>query len=332
MQTVFINFENSFKDLAPGILVATLIAIAAQFLSNNYQVPSMLMALLIGMALHFLGEEGKSVNGLNFSSQIILRIGIILLGTRISADLIISLDPSIILIIAAGVFTTIIFGILLLKAFGFDWKFGVLLGGAVAICGASAAMAIAAVLPKEEKSDQQLTFVVLGVTILSTLAMIFYPILAKWLMMDEKIAGIFLGATIHDVAQVVGAGFSISDLTGETSTVIKLFRVTLLFPVVLVISIFVRHSSSANNNMQKPSLIPGFVILFIICAALNFFGYIPNSIRLFFSEISRWCLLIAIAAVGAKTRLQSLKTIGLTPAFLIIATSLFLMIFIILSI
>ena len=332
MQVIFKNFENLLKDLAPGIMVAVLIAIAAQFLSNTYQVPAMLMALLIGMALHFLGEEGKSVKGLTFSSQIILRIGIILLGTRISADLMMSLDPSIILIITTGVFLTIIFSIFLLKAFDFDWKFGVLLGGAVAICGASAAMAIAAVLPKDEKSNRQLSFVILGVTILSTFAMIVYPIIARWLMMDEKIAGIFLGATIHDVAQVVGAGFSISDLAGETSTVIKLFRVTLLFPVVLVISIFVRRSSPIIKNVKKPSLIPGFVILFIICAALNSFGYIPNSIRLFFSEVSKWCLLVAIAAVGAKTRLQSLRTIGLTPAFLIIATSLFLMTFIILFI
>ena len=326
------KFENSFYELAPGILVAILIAIAAQFLSNNYQVPAMLMALLIGMALHFLGEEGKSVKGLTFSSNTILRVGIVLLGTRISIDLIISLDPNIIFIITLGVFLTIIFGILILRAFDFDWKFGVLLGGAVAICGASAAMAIAAVLPKEEKSEKRLTFVVLGVTILSTLAMILYPLLAKWLLMDEKSAGIFLGATIHDVAQVVGAGFSISDLTGETSTLIKLFRVSLLFPTVLIISIFVRQSSHINSNIKKPSLVPGFVLLFIICGTLNSFNLIPDLIRLFCSELSRWCLLVAIAAVGAKTRLQSLKIIGLTPAFLIIATSLFLVTFMLLLI
>lgn len=332
MKLLLKKFENSFYELAPGILVAILIAIAAQFLSNNYQVPAMLMALLIGMALHFLGEEGKSVKGLTFSSNTILRIGIVLLGTRISIDLIISLDPNIIFIITSGVFLTIIFGILILRAFDFDWKFGVLLGGAVAICGASAAMAIAAVLPKEEKSEKRLTFVVLGVTILSTLAMILYPILAKWLLMDEKSAGIFLGATIHDVAQVVGAGFSISDLAGETSTLIKLFRVSLLFPTVLIISIFVRQSSLINSNIKKPSLVPGFVVLFIICGTLNSFNLIPDLIRLFFGEVSRWCLLIAIAAVGAKTRLQSLKIIGLTPAFLIIATSLFLLTFMLLLI
>ena len=120
MKLLLKKFENSFYELAPGILVAILIAIAAQFLSNNYQVPTMLMALLIGMALHFLGEEGKSVKGLTFSSNTILRVGIVLLGTRISIDLIISLDPNIIFIITLGVFLTIIFGIFILNSSRFD--------------------------------------------------------------------------------------------------------------------------------------------------------------------------------------------------------------------
>ena len=302
------NFKIYFATYYSGVLVAILIAISAEFLSNNYDVPAMLMALLLGMVFYFLGEEGKCVKGLTFSSQSILRLGIVLLGTRISAELVLSLDFNTIIVITCGVLLTILFGIVILKVFGFDWKFGVLVGGAVAICGASAAMAIASVLPKNDKNDQRLTFVIIGVTLLSTLSMILYPILSSWLNMSDIDAGIFLGATIHDVAQVVGAGFSISNEAGETSTLIKLYRVTLLFPLVLSI--------------------PMFIVLFILCAVANSLGIIPQSIKLFFSEISKWCLLIAISAVGAKTKLKNLKFIGLTPAFLIIATSLFLMIFI----
>ena len=322
------NFKHRFITYYPGVLVAILIAISAEFLSNNYDVPAMLMALLIGMVFYFLGEEGKCVDGLTFSSQSILRLGIILLGTRISADLVLSLDFNIIIVITCGVLLTILFGIVILKTFGFDWKFGVLVGGAVAICGASAAMAIASVLPKNEKSDQRLTFVIIGVTLLSTLSMILYPILSNRLNMSDINEGIFLGATIHDVAQVVGAGFSISNEAGETSTLIKLYRVTLLFPLVLSISLFVRYSDSINLLASKPPLIPMFIVLFILCAVTNSLGIIPQSIKLFFSEISKWCLLIAIASVGAKTKLKNLKFIGLTPAFLIIITSLFLMMFI----
>ena len=332
MKKQYKDLENLFKNFAPGIILAILIALSAKFLSNNYQVPAMLLALLLGMTLHFLGEEGKCVNGLTFSSKIILQAGIVLLGTRISGDLFLSLDLNIIIIVTSAVFFTILFGILVLKAFGFNWKFGILLGGSVAICGASAAMAISSVLPKDEKSEEHLTFVILGVTLLSTMAMIFYPIITSWLMMDEKKAGIFLGATIHDVAQVVGAGFSISDYAGETSTIIKLYRVTLLFPVVLFISIFVHRFGNDKNNKTKTQLIPKFVILFILCTLINSFGLIPEKVNLFFGEISKWLLLIAISAVGAKTRLQNLKIIGLTPAFLLIITSVFLMTYVLIFI
>ena len=332
MNNFYKNIKNKFILLFPGFLVASLIALAAQFLSNNYQVPAMLMALLLGMAVHFLGEDGRCVKGLNFSSKKILQLGIVLLGVKISVDSILTMDFNIILIITSAVIFTIFFSIFILKAFGFDWKFGVLLGGSVAICGASAAMAIAAVLPKDNKSDERLTFVILGVTLLSTIAMIIYPLLSNWLLMDEKNAGIFLGATIHDVAQVVGAGFSISDLTGETSTLVKLYRVTLLFPIVLVISMFSRLSESKKRYSKKIPFIPMFVILFIFFAFLNSINLVPELIKEFASRFSKWSLLIAIAAVGAKTRLQSLVNIGLTPSFLVLVTSLFLMVFILIFI
>ena len=247
----------------PGIIVALLIAIAAKFLANNYQVPAMLMAILIGMSLNFLSEEGKCVKGLNFSSKNILYLGIILLGTRIDFENILSINQNVIFLVIFGVILTILFSILLLRIFGFQYRFGILIGGAIAICGASAAMAISSVLPKDGKSNERLTFVVLGVTIISTFCMIFYPIISNFLNMNEKSSGIFFGATIHDVAQVVGAGFTVSDFTGETATLIKLFRVTLLFPVVLCISLMSYKFKLINDVDKKTPLVPYFIIIFI---------------------------------------------------------------------
>jgi len=313
----------------PGIIVALLIAIAAKFLANNYQVPSMLMAILIGMSLNFLSEEGKCVTGLNFSSKNILYLGIILLGTRIDFENILSINQNVIFLVILGVILTILFSILLLKIFGFQYRFGVLIGGAIAICGASAAMAISSVLPKDDKSNERLTFVVLGVTIISTFCMIFYPIISNILNMDEKSSGIFFGATIHDVAQVVGAGFTVSDFTGETATLIKLFRVTLLFPVVLCISLMSYKFKLINDVDKKKPWVPYFIIIFICVVVINSFNLIPNNIKFLSNEFSSWFLLIAIAAVGTKTRLQNLKIIGFLPIFSMVLITIFLMIFII---
>ena len=313
----------------PGIIVALLIAIAAKFLANNYEVPSMLMAILIGMSLNFLSEEGKCVKGLNFSSKNILYLGIILLGTRIDFENILSINQNVIFLVILGVILTILFSILLLKIFGFQYRFGILIGGAIAICGASAAMAISSVLPKDDKSNERLTFVVLGVTIISTFCMIFYPIISNILNMDEKSSGIFFGATIHDVAQVVGAGFTVSDYTGEIATLIKLFRVTLLFPVVLCISLMSYKFKLINDVDKKTPWVPYFIIIFICVVIINSFNLIPNNIKFLSNEFSSWFLLIAIAAVGTKTRLQNLKIIGFLPIFSMVLITIFLMIFII---
>ena len=313
----------------PGIIVALLIAIAAKFLANNYQVPSMLMAILIGMSLNFLSKEGKCVEGLNFSSKNILYLGIILIGTRIDFENILSINQNVIFLVLFGVILTILFSILILKIFGFQYRFGILIGGAIAICGASAAMAISSVLPKDNKSNERLTFVVLGVTIISTFCMIFYPIISNFLNMDEKSSGIFFGATIHDVAQVVGAGFTVSDITGETATLIKLFRVTLLFPVVLCISLMSYKFKLINDVEKKTPLVPYFIIMFICVVVINSFNLIPNNIKFISNELSSWFLLIAIAAVGTKTRLQNLKIIGFLPIFSMLLITIFLMIFII---
>ena len=197
------------KNLIPGMLIAVLVAITAQFIAEHYGAPAMLMALLLGIALHFLSEDAPTAKGVQFAGSSLLRIGVCLLGARINVELISMLGFEFISLIIVGVLITILFGWLIGTLFGNDWRFAVLTAGAVAICGASAAIAISAVLPKDKGTERNLIFTILSVTVLSTVAMIAYPPIAKLLGLDEISTGVFIGGTIHDVAQVVGAGFSI---------------------------------------------------------------------------------------------------------------------------
>jgi uncharacterized integral membrane protein (TIGR00698 family) len=195
----------------------------------------------------------------------------------------------------------------------------------VAICGASAAMAISAILPRDDRTEERLVFTVVGVTILSTFAMIVYPILADALGYDSKTAGIFLGATIHDVAQVVGAGFSISEDAGDVATVVKLIRVAMLAPVILIASIVIRRVSLTNQDgAKRPPLIPSFVVAFAVFVALNSFGFFPSSLTTLAAEISRWALLTAIAAVGMKTALKEVINVGLPAISLLVVETAFI--------
>lgn len=315
---------------APGIGVAVLLAVAAKFLSEHYGAPAMLMALLLGMAFHFLAEDGRCGVGIEFSAKGVLRIGVALLGARISAELVAGVGAELIALVVAGVIFTILFGLLAAKLLGRGWRMALLTGGSVAICGASAAMAIASVLPKNEFSERNLIFTVLGVTILSTVAMVAYPLLTEAFDFDDQAAGLFFGATIHDVAQVVGAGFSVSDEAGETATLVKLMRVTMLAPVVLVLSLALRsmHEEGADGSGKKPPLAPNFVIGFLILATLNSFGFIPAVVATALADLSRWMLLIAIAAVGMKIDLKRMFAVGGGAIALIVAETVFIALFI----
>lgn len=326
------NVMGWVKSCFPGFMVSVLVAITAQFLSDHYGAPAILMALLLGLALNFLGDEGtRTAPGVAMTARSVLRIGVTLLGARISVDTLLLLGGPLIVLLVTAVIVTIGFALLIARFFGRDWRFAVLTGGSVAICGASAAMAIAAILPRHEKSERDLIFTVLSVTVLSTIAMVTYPILSAALGFDARTGGVFLGGTIHDVAQVVGAGFSVGVETGETATLVKLIRVSMLAPVVLIAALFIRSMDKKEAReddpaarSKRPPLLPGFVIGFIVLATINSLGLVPEHIATTAGEISRWALLTSIAAVGIKTSLGKMLAVGGSAIALIVAETLFI--------
>jgi uncharacterized integral membrane protein (TIGR00698 family) len=329
MQPHLQGLPSTFSNYWPGFAVTAAVAIAAQFLSDHYGAPAMLMALLLGIAFHFLSEEGRCVAGIDFCAKKVLRIGVALLGMRISVDLLVGLGAGTILLLVATLAATIGFGLIAAKLLGRGWRLALITSGSVAICGASAAMAIAAVLPRNEFSERNLIFTVLSVTVLSTLAMIAYPIIAQAIGLDARATGIFLGGTIHDVAQVVGAGFSVSPEAGETATLVKLIRVTMLAPVVLIFSIALRNvPQQGGEARERPPLLPGFVVAFLILAAVNSFGLIPEVVAQTGMEASRWALLAGIVAVGMKTSLRRVLDVGGDAVALVVAETIFIGLFI----
>lgn len=331
------NFMHKFVTSAlrnsHGFLVATVVSIAAQFLSEHYGAPAMLMALLLGIAFNSLAEDGPCRPGIEFTSRTVLRFGVVLMGARISVELMVGLGVELIALVVTGVVVTILFGLLGAKLLNRGWRFGLLTGGSVAICGASAAMAISAVLPKNEHSERNLIFTVLAITVLSTIAMVAYPILSGLFDFTPEVAGVFLGGTIHDVAQVVGAGFSVSEQTGEVATLVKLIRVSMLAPVVLVISVLVRRNAATDRNeAPRPPILPIFVIGFLTLAAMNSVGWIPAHVATGLSGLSRWALLVSIAAVGMKTSLKRILDVGGQAIVLIVGETIFIAVFVLLGV
>jgi uncharacterized integral membrane protein (TIGR00698 family) len=320
------DITDKARTIAPGVMIALLVAMSAQFLADHYGVPVMLMAILLAMPLQFLSEDVRTAPGILFASRVLLRIGVALLGARVSAAMLFEIGPAYVGLVFVTVAATILLSIAVAPLIGKSRLFGFLTGGAVAICGASAAMAISSLLPNRAENERDLSFTVISVTLLSTVAMILYPIIAERLGLDAKTAGVFLGGTIHDVAQVVGAGFSVSDEVGDISTLVKLLRVTLLAPVVFIGAMVLR--SSVPVGAKRPPLIPGFVLAFLILAVANSFHLIPPKVEPTMSLVSRGLLVTAVAGVGMKTSMFQLKSVGGTAIMIIVAQTLLLAMFV----
>ncbi len=317
---------QQISDIAPGLAVAITIAAAASFVSNTYGGPVMLLALLLGIALNFLSEETRCSAGISFASKRVLRVGVALLGLRISMHDVLGLGLETVGFVTAGVVLTIGVGILIARILGRGSAFGVLIGGATAICGASAALALSSVLPRRADSGRETIFAVVAVTTLSTTAMVIYPAIFRVLGFHDHAIGILIGATVHDVAQVVGAGYSVSDEAGDIATIVKLFRVALLLPTMLAVSLAFRRSQGEQEvGARLP--IPFFAVAFACLVAVNSTGIVPPAVTSGFSDVSRWCLMTAVAAIGLSTSLREISKVGYRSVLVAVGATIALLLY-----
>lgn len=325
------NLAVKCKTIWPGLGVATITGMAALFLSEHYNAPAMLFALLLGMAVSFLYQNNMQCEcGIDFASNSILRAGVVLLGLRIALGDLAVLGWQTALMLAFAIFTTTVLGVFLAKSLGLQKRFGALTGGSVAICGASAALAISTILPKGKNHERDTLLTVIGVTAMSTIAMILYPILSAQLGMNDTEAGIFLGGTIHDVAQVVGAGYSVSDSAGDMATLTKLVRVAMLMPVVLIMMLVIKRFYNADTKAGEGEIpkMPMFLVGFILLMLLNSFVSLPTVVVETGTQVSRFFLVVSITAIGMKSNLGKLAEVGVLPIVMIITETLWIAILI----
>lgn len=309
----------------PGIGICAITGMAALFLSEHYGAPAMLFALLLGMAVSFLYQQDTSCKvGIEFTGCHLLRAGVALLGLRVAFGDLVTLGWKTGMMLAFAIISTIVIGMGLSKLMGMQKRFGALTGGAVGICGASAALAISAVLPADENKERDTLLTVIGVTALSTLAMVVYPILVEYAGLNSTGASIFLGGTIHDVAQVVGAGYSISEQTGDLATLTKLVRVAMLMPVVLCFVLLIKRANANTTEGADIPSFPSFLVFFVILMTLNSLADLPSFVIETAGALSQFFLIVAITAIGMKSNLGKLVEVGIKPILLMAMETLWI--------
>lgn len=302
----------------PGLAVTLLATLAAAYVSDHYGAPLTLMCLLFGLALNFLSADPRLEPGLAFASRTLLRWGIVLVAARVTLTQIGELGPVALIAVVGIVGVTLASGVLAARSLGFTAAFGALCGGAVAICGASAAMAFASLLGERRVSQAQLTLVLVGISAMSAVAMTLYPVVAHYLGLTETQAGFMLGAAIHDVAQALGAGYAFSGTAGETATIVKLARVALLAPAMLAVALFIPREPGSKITEH---VLPWFVLGFFGLAAINSLGVIPQGAADLSVKASTGLLACAVTATGIRSNMQALMQHGLRPLLVIVAAT-----------
>lgn len=308
----------------PGVLLCVLIALAASFLGEHAGGPPLVYALGLGLALNFVAGHERVGAGLEVCARTALRIGVALLGARITVHQIAGLGMGTALAVAFAVAGTIALGIGLARAFGLSRDIGIVSGCSVGICGASAALAVAAALPPTKENAHFTLLAVIGVTILSTFAMVLYPLVASLAGLDPLQAGVFLGGSIHDVAQVVAAGLVLGPDAADTAAIVKLFRIALLAPIVMLVAIVYRERLRSRGPRQKVPLLPGFMVGFLALVVLASTGVVPPGAADAAGTVSRWLLMVAIAAAGIKTHLGDLRRLGWRPLVMLAGETIFI--------
>ncbi|APG61687.1 hypothetical protein LPB140_01250 [Sphingorhabdus lutea] len=300
------------KPLFHGLSIVVMASLAAAWLSEHYGMPIILLGLLIGLALNFLSTDERTHAGLDYASRNFLRFGIVLLGLQVTFLKIGSLG-GLTFIALIIVMSAAIAGSFLAARFSAQSNAAAILaGGATAICGASAALAIYSVVGKERVSQAQFALILVGISLFSALAMTLYPMAADLLHLTDRQAGFLTGAAIHDVAQSLGAGFAVSDAAGGYATIVKLARVAMLAPIVAIISMFI--SSNDENEQSKPIwkklALPWFITAFLGVLTLNSLVEMPVYVGEYGLSISKALLLLAVTATAMRSRMDLVLQMG----------------------
>ncbi len=306
-------------DLAPGVVLSALVAAAgyasAPYVAHVLPIPNMVIALVVGMALNPIATRPITQAGMALCVRTVLRWAVALLGLRVAVTDIAALGLRTAVLIIVAMSGTVLASFAIAKLSGRTAGFGALVAAGTSVCGASATLACSTVVPEYKGKQADIAFVVVAVNAFATLAMLFYPPICIAIGFDAQSTGVMLGGTIHDVAQVVGAGYSISDTVGNTAVIVKLFRVFLLLPVVLGIGWYFTRSGARHGEAHVP--VPMFALVFLILCAINSaVALLPSMLPIYVPakkvlvEVSNWGLLLAIGALGLGTSIKTMMSLG----------------------
>lgn len=320
-------FLAQSEKMLPGIILVAIVTGAAYGLR---QIPGlgavspMFSAMLVGMLFaNFTTVPSVAVPGIQLLGKRMLRLAVALLGLQLTLVQVYEIGLTGMLLLVLIVASTYAFTLLAAQWLGVSPGLGRLLAAGTSICGASA---IAAANSVEQAKEEEVSYAIACITVFGTLAIVLYPVAAALVDMDVLDFGFWSGASIHEVAQVVATGFQRGDEAGEFAVVVKLSRVLMLAPILIVAVLLAsrRHKNTGGIPLTKSQMFPVFVSAFIVLMLANTAGIVPEMIRSVIVKITPVMLAAALGALGLGTHFSSLRAYGVRPLLLAALATVFI--------
>jgi uncharacterized integral membrane protein (TIGR00698 family) len=308
-----------------GAISTTAIWLAGTPYFQSLRLSPLILGILIGAVVGntIRDQIPRHWNtGIIYSAKMILKLAIILYGFRITFAQIagVGLDGFFVDLIMLS--TTLMIGSFVgIKLLGMDKETAIMVSAGASICGAAAVVATEPLV----KAEAHKTAVAVGTVVLfGTLSMFAYPMVYRtgWIPMDENTFGVYIGATVHGVAHVVGAGEAVGEMAAQTSIIVKMTRVMLLAPTLIVIGSILNRGKTRADGTKTPLVIPWFALGFVAVAAFNSLGLLADNVVTQINVFDTLLLTMGMTALGIETNVSKVKGVGLTPIYL--AAGLFL--------
>ena len=300
----------------PGLALAAFLATAGfalaelPWVKGTLHVSALLLVILLGIAWKSLAPmPAATLPGIALAQRPILRWAVAGLGFRLSVSEMLAIGAPALAVVVVSTAAALLFGWWIARRLGVGEKLGLLLGVGGAVCGASAVVAAESVV-QGEKQDAAVAIGV--ITLLGTIGIVIYPLLGHAMGMSPLVYGVWDGASLHEMAQVVAAGFGVSDEAARVATVVKLARIALLAPIVLYLGWSLRHQHRAAGTAHVAP-VPWFLVVFVLCAAVNSLGWLPAPVTDLIRRGDLWLLCVGMAGVGLQAGFSDLRRAGLRP-------------------
>lgn len=301
--------SNLSRNLVIGLVIAILIGYVGRYLATIIpNVGSVTLAIIIGIFVsNFIPSLQQYDSGFKFAEKRILPLAIVFLGAELQLQTLASLGLPAAVIIVSSVTTSVLVSMMLGNFFGFSRKFSTLMGAGNGICGSSAIAATSASINANE-SDVGISISV--VNLLGTIGIFLVPLFARLLAFNDTQSGILIGGTLQAVGQVVAAGFTFSEDAGSIAIVVKMGRILMLAPMVVLFRQWMQEPKEKNDKTSKQFPIPLFIIGFFVISILVSTGLLGGALIANIKSVGKLLLVVAMAGIGLRIRLNILLTQG----------------------